>query len=87
MISDEKAFKILIRLLVQVPGGAYSTDAWVGRCGLGVEPLTQFKTKFSDITFPFKIECEIFRPYLRHSTQNQWRPFADLGFADYFYFI
>ena len=42
LISDEKAFKILIRLLVQVPSGAYSTDAWVGSCGLGVETLTLF---------------------------------------------
>ena len=51
-------------------GGGYSTDAWVGRCGPGVETLALFKTQFSDFTVPFKTECEIFRPYLRHLTQN-----------------
>ena len=32
-------------------GGGYSTDAWVGRCGAGVQTLTLFKTQFSD--FPY----------------------------------
>jgi len=32
------------------PGGGHSTDAWVGRCGAGVETLTLFKTQFSDFT-------------------------------------
>ena len=40
-------------------GGGYSTDAWVGRCGPGVETLTLFKTQFSDFTIPFRTECEI----------------------------
>ena len=51
-------------------GGGYSTDAWVGRCDLGVQTLTLFKTQFSDFPVPFKTEFKIFRPYLRHLTQN-----------------
>ena len=51
-------------------GGGYSTDAWVGRCGLGVQTLTLFKTQFSDFPIAFKTEFKIFRPYLRHLTQN-----------------
>ena len=51
-------------------GGGYSTDAWVGRCGPGVQTLTLFETQFSDFRIPFKTEVKIFRPYLRHLTQN-----------------
>ena len=51
-------------------GGGYLTDAWVGRCGPGVQILTLFKTQFSDFPIPFKTEFKIFRPYLRHLTQN-----------------
>ena len=51
------------------PGG-YSTDAWVGRCGPGVQTLTLFKTQFSDFPIPLKTEFKISRQYLRHLTQN-----------------
>ena len=51
-------------------GGGYSTDAWVGRCGRGVQTLTLFKTQFSDFPIPLKTEFKIFRPYRRHLTQN-----------------
>ena len=49
----------------QVPGwketrGRYSTDAWVGRCGPGVN---LFKTQLSDFSIPFETEFKIFRPY------------------------
>ena len=54
-----------------VTPGWYSTDAWYGGAARGVETLTLFKTQFSDFTVLFKTECEIFRPYLRHLTQNQ----------------
>ena len=47
-------------------GRGYSTDAWVGRCGPGVQTLTLFKTQFSDFPIPLKTEFKIFRPYLRH---------------------
>ena len=50
--------------------GGYSTDAWLGRCGSGVENLTLFKISLRQNDFT-KTECEIFRPYLRHLTQNQ----------------
>ena len=46
------------------------THAWVGRCGPGVQTLTLFKTQFSDFHIPFEPEFKIFRPYLRHLTQN-----------------
>ena len=55
------------------PGeGGYPTDAWVVRCGLGVQTLTLFKTQFSDFPIPFKTEFKIFGPFkfLRHLTQN-----------------
>ena len=42
-----------------------------GGAARGVETLTLFKAQFSDFTILFKTECEIFRPYLRHLTQNQ----------------
>ena len=51
-------------------GGGYSTDAWVGRWGPGVQTLTPFKTQFSDFPIPFKTEFKIFRPFLRHLSQN-----------------
>ena len=51
-------------------GGGYSTNAWVGRYGPGVQTLTLFKTQFSDFPLPFKPEFKIFRPFLRHLTQN-----------------
>ena len=50
--------------------GRNPTDAWVGRCGAGVQTLTLFKTQFSDFPIPFKTEFKIFRPFLRHLTQN-----------------
>ena len=50
--------------------GGYSTDAWVGRCGPGVQTLTLFNTQFSDFPIPFKTELKIFRPFLRHLTQS-----------------
>ena len=50
--------------------GGYSTDAWVGRCGPGVQTLTLFKTQLSDFPILFETEFKIFRPYLRHLTQN-----------------
>ena len=37
--------------------GGNQTDAWVGRCGPGVETLTLFKTQFPDRAIPFKSEC------------------------------
>ena len=51
-------------------GGGYSTDAWVGRCGPGIQTLTLFKIQFSDFPIPFKTDFKIFRPYLRHLNQN-----------------
>ena len=72
--------------VAQEGGGGGATAGWTGRCGPGVETLTLFKTKLSDFTIPLR-QCEIFRPYLRHLTKIQQRPFADLEFADYFYFI
>ena len=45
--------------------GGYSTDAWVGRCGPGVQTLTLFKTHFSYFHILFETEFKIFRPYLR----------------------
>ena len=51
-------------------GGGYSTDAWVARRGPGVQTLTLFKTQFSDFHIPFETEFKIFRPYLRHLTQE-----------------
>ena len=44
--------------------------AWVGRCDPDVQTLTLFKTQFSDFPIPFKTEFKIYRPYLRHLTQN-----------------
>ena len=70
---------VLISRKLNEDQGGYSTDAWVERCGPGVETLTLFKTQFSDFPIPLKTECEIFRLYLRHLTQNQYRPFATLG--------
>ena len=55
---------------LSLPSGEYSTDAWVGRCGQCVQTLTLFKIQFSDFLIPFKTEFKIFRPYLRHLTQN-----------------
>ena len=40
-----------VRFLPGWGGGGYSTDAWVGRCGPGVQTLTLFKTQFSDSKF------------------------------------
>ena len=50
--------------VAQEEGGGGATAGWTGRCGLGVEILTLFKTKLSDFTIPLR-QCEIFRPYLR----------------------
>ena len=43
-------------------GEVYSTDAWVGRCGPGVQTLTLFKTQFSDFPIPFKTEFKFSDP-------------------------
>ena len=45
-------------------GGGYSTDAWVGRCGPGVQTLTLFKTQFSDFPIPLKQNSKFSGPFL-----------------------
>ena len=70
-VVDCYLFTLMYRILMtEKPGGGYSTDAWVGRCGAGVQTLTLFKTQFSDFHIPFETEFKIFRPYLRHLTQS-----------------
>ena len=69
--TTAQAHRLLLFVDVElVPGGGgYSTDAWVGRCGPGVQTLTLFKTEFSDFHIPFETGFKIFRPYLRHLTE------------------
>ena len=50
-------------------GEGYSTDAWVVRCGPGVQTLTLFKIEFSDFPIPFKTELKKFHTLSKTSNE------------------
>ena len=54
-------------------GGEYSTAAWVGRCGPGVQTLTLFKTQFSDFPILFKTEFKNFQALSKTFNQEPIR--------------
>ena len=43
-LPERTIMEIEKKLRIHESGGGYSTDAWVGRCGPGVQTLTLFKT-------------------------------------------